>query len=81
MFPSFLKENISHVKFNYWSNYSGVLYLFTGVDMCADPDTNSCDINAICISTTISNTNDKGFVCLCNSGYTGSGEIGNCTGT
>ena len=53
---------------------------FTGVDMCADPDTNNCDINAICITTTISNINDKGFVCLCNTGYTGSGEMGNCIG-
>ena len=37
-------------------------------------NTDTCDANATCANTV------GGFTCSCNSGFTGDGQDGNCTG-
>ena len=45
----------------------------TDIPEC-ERDEDNCDSNATCFNT------DGGFYCLCNAGYTGSGEDGDCKG-
>ena len=41
-------------------------------DECASPETNECDLNAMCTNT------EGSYVCRCKKGYTGDGKI--CSG-
>ena len=49
-----------------------LLSLLADLDECAIPETNECDLNALCTNT------EGSYVCRCLDGYQGDGR--NCTG-